>query len=41
LKLIAKYHPDKLSHLGDEFQDMAKEKTRVIIAAYKALTKSG
>jgi hypothetical protein len=32
--LIAKYHPDKLQHLGEEFQVMAEQKTREIIEAY-------
>jgi curved DNA-binding protein CbpA len=40
LRLIAKYHPDKVAHLGDEFQQIAKDKTREIIAAYQALANS-
>jgi len=33
-KLIAKYHPDKIDHLGDEFKDIAETKTREINEAY-------
>jgi hypothetical protein len=32
---LAKYHPDKVNHLGDEFQCIADERTREIIAAYE------
>jgi DnaJ-domain-containing protein 1 len=31
---IAKYHPDKVQHLGEEFQEMAERKTKEINAAY-------
>lgn len=31
---LAKYHPDKVSHLGNEFQEIAEKKTREINAAY-------
>jgi len=37
--LIARYHPDKVSHLGQEFQAIAKEKTLAINRAYKLLTR--
>ena len=37
--LIAKYHPDKLQHLGEEFQTMAEQKTREIIEAYEFFRK--
>jgi len=33
-KLIAKYHPDKVSHLGEEFQKYAEKKTREINKAF-------
>lgn len=32
--LIAKYHPDKVKHLGDEFQKISELKTREIMEAY-------
>ena len=38
LNLIKQYHPDKLSHLGKEFQDIAEEKTQGINRAYEILT---
>lgn len=31
---IAKYHPDKVNHLAPEFQELARERTRLIRAAY-------
>ena len=33
-ELLSKYHPDKVNHLGEEFQQIADNKTREIIAAY-------
>jgi DnaJ like chaperone protein len=33
--LLTKYHPDKVQHLGVEFQEMAEDKTRNILEAYK------
>jgi len=30
-----KYHPDKVSHLGEEFQQIAKEKSQEINRAYE------
>lgn len=33
-ELLAKYHPDKVQHLGVEFQEIAENKTRAIVAAY-------
>ncbi|MCP3874440.1 MAG: DnaJ domain-containing protein, partial [Desulfobacteraceae bacterium] len=33
-KLSMKYHPDKVSHLGDEFKKVAEEKMKDINAAY-------
>lgn len=32
--LIDKYHPDKVSHLGEEFQKFAHKKTKDINKAY-------
>jgi DnaJ like chaperone protein len=29
-----KYHPDKVSHLGDEFKQVAEEKMKEINSAY-------
>ena len=34
-QLIAKYHPDKVLHLGTEFQQMAEQKTKQINEAYE------
>lgn len=34
----ARYHPDKVAHLGEEFQAMAKEKFQDIQWAYEQLT---
>lgn len=36
-KAIKKYHPDKVSHLGDEFADLAKVKFVQIQKAYDEL----
>lgn len=33
-KQLSLYHPDKVSHLGREFQDIAEKKTEEIIKAY-------
>jgi DnaJ-domain-containing protein 1 len=32
---LAKYHPDKVTHLGDEFYDLASRRTKEIIGAYE------
>lgn len=37
-RALAKYHPDKVEHLGDELQKVARQKTQQIIAAYQSLT---
>ncbi len=37
---IKKYHPDKLSHLGEEFSNLANEKFLEIQDAYDTLIKS-
>ncbi|MFQ5802149.1 MAG: DnaJ domain-containing protein [Candidatus Methylomirabilales bacterium] len=36
-RLVAQYHPDKVSHLGREFQDMAHQKLIDIKQAYETL----
>ncbi|MGD9330868.1 MAG: DnaJ domain-containing protein [Desulfobacterales bacterium] len=36
-RLAARYHPDKLAHLGDEFQLLAEQKFKTIQAAYETL----
>ena len=38
-ELLTKYHPDKVQHLGIEFQDMAEKKTKVIMEAYEFFRK--
>ncbi|MBT4763254.1 MAG: DnaJ domain-containing protein [Bdellovibrionaceae bacterium] len=35
---ISEYHPDKVAHLGDELQTLAKLKSKEINQAYKELT---
>ena len=35
---IAKYHPDKVQHLGKEFQEIAAVKASELTQAYKTLT---
>ncbi|MEZ4873283.1 MAG: DnaJ domain-containing protein [Bdellovibrionales bacterium] len=40
LRQMAKYHPDKVEHLGEELQVLAQQKTREIGWAYDTLTKS-
>ena len=36
---LLKYHPDRVSHLGDEFQQLAHRKTLAIRQAYTILKK--
>lgn len=36
---LAKYHPDKVAHLGAELQRLARDKTSEIIEAYESLKK--
>ncbi len=36
-KLAAKYHPDKVDHLGDEFRILAEQKFKEIQEAYQEL----
>jgi hypothetical protein len=38
---IARYHPDKVIHLGAEFQDMAATRAAELTVAYKTLTDPG
>ena len=37
---MSNYHPDKVAHLGYEFQEIAKEKALAINRAYEMLTRS-
>jgi len=36
--LIARYHPDKVQHLGKEFQDMAADRATELTEAYRILS---
>jgi curved DNA-binding protein CbpA len=36
--LIARYHPDKVQHLGKEFQDMAADRAAALTEAYRILS---
>jgi DnaJ-domain-containing protein 1 len=38
-ELLTKYHPDKVQHLGVEFQEMAERKTKAIMDAYEFFQK--
>jgi curved DNA-binding protein CbpA len=38
---IARYHPDKVTHLGAEFQDLASMRAAELTTAYKTLTDPG
>ena len=38
-ELLTKYHPDKVQHLGVEFQEMAERKTKAIMTAYEFFQK--
>ena len=38
-ELANKYHPDKVSHLGDEFREIANKRFKEIQRAYQLLTK--
>jgi curved DNA-binding protein CbpA len=38
---IARYHPDKVQHLGKEFQDMAAERAAELTEAYRILSDAG
>lgn len=39
-QLAGKYHPDKVSYLGDEFQKLAEERFKQIQQAYQAIVGS-
>ncbi|MFO7789524.1 MAG: TerB family tellurite resistance protein [Bacteroidota bacterium] len=38
-KMAVKYHPDKVTHLGEDFQHFAKEKFQKVNEAYETLKK--
>ncbi|MBC8311833.1 MAG: TerB family tellurite resistance protein [Candidatus Marinimicrobia bacterium] len=38
-KMAIKYHPDKVQHLGDDFQKMAEEKFKALNEAYQQIKK--
>jgi curved DNA-binding protein CbpA len=38
---IARYHPDKVQHLGKEFQNMAAERAAALTEAYRILSDEG
>ena len=38
-KMAVKYHPDKVSHLGAEHQNAAKEKFQALTEAYERIKK--
>jgi DnaJ like chaperone protein len=38
-KLVVKYHPDKVDHLGDEFKALAEKKFKQIQEAYQELAR--
>lgn len=40
-KLVNKYHPDKVAHLGDEFKALAEVRFKEIQQAYRKVVKSG
>lgn len=40
-RAVARYHPDKVAHLGKEFQDMAHQKMLAIQRAYETLQGGG
>ena len=40
-ELAAKYHPDKVEHLGEDFRKLAEQRFKEIQAAYQALNRSG
>lgn len=39
-KMAVKFHPDKVSHLGEDIQKDAKEKFQKVLAAYENIKKS-
>lgn len=38
--LMAKYHPDRVQHLGEEFKELAASKTTAINKAYEKIKKA-
>ena len=36
-KMAAKYHPDKVAHLGEEFGQLAEEKFKAVNDAYEKI----
>jgi hypothetical protein len=38
-EILSKYHPDKVQHLGPEFQELAETKTKEIVEAYQYFQK--
>ena len=38
-KMAIKYHPDKVQHLGDDFQEMAEDKFKTLNEAYQQIKK--
>lgn len=40
-QLAGKYHPDKVSHLGEEFRELAEERFKEIQEAYQRLKING
>jgi hypothetical protein len=38
-EMLLQYHPDRVAHLGREFQEMAERKTKEITEAFQAITK--
>ena len=37
-ELANRYHPDKVSHLGEEFRDLAEQRFKEVQSAYRELT---
>jgi len=38
-KIASKYHPDKVTHLGDDFKNLAEEKFKAVNNAYQSIKK--
>ena len=38
-KMASKYHPDKVTHLGEDLQDLAEEKFKAVNDAYQSIKK--